>query len=601
LPLSVMIDNTGDLPLNCIVTWAAAASTTASNCLAIPSSGQFAVLNTCDGQLAAHVPCTITVQFVPNTLGPQTGTLWVYDAQRVQVVALSGIGVQPAALSVSSTSPDFSSPNMIPTLTFAPQNLTVASTPATLTITNTGAVAVINLGFGITGTGASSFSCGASICSATTCVPTLAPGGNCTVQISFNPGTTGESSASLTIAAGNVKAPVTVALSGSGQVPFGLNASPPQLVFVATVAGSSSAAQTVTVSNSSNFAASQLALSASNGFTLTQNTCPASLASGATCTVGVVFAPATTGAKTGTFSVMSPSIGTAASVTLSGTGALAAAIQVTSPSLTFPSTGVGETSGPITVTVTNTGAADPLGNLVLAVPSGFQLVNNNCAAALGPGASCTAGVEFAPALAGAQSGSLAVSSSTVANGVQVPLAGMGFDFTVTVSGASAQSVAGGLSASYTLVLTPLNGSSGAFTFACNALPAKAACVFNPTGETLNSGVTGNVTAQVSTASTAASARWHGARAWGLVPLVCGLVLLPMGRKRKRRVRDTILLLVLLAMLVGGVGSCASSGGGKGGGLGANSGGTTPAGTYSIPVTVTSTGVSHNATLTLTVD
>jgi uncharacterized membrane protein len=211
-------------------------------------------------------------------------------------------------------------------------------------------------------------------------------------------------------------------------------------------------------------------------------------------------------------------------------------------------------------------------------------------------------VEFSPTAAGAQTGSLTVSSSSVANGVQVPLTGAGFDFTVAVSGASNQSVASGLSASYTLVLTPLNGSSGAFTFACNSLPANAVCIFNPSGETLSSGVTGNVTAQVSTGSTAASVRWNGPGEWGALPLFCGLLLLPLKWKRNRKALHGAVLIALLAILVGGVGSCAKSGGGTGGGLGSATGElSTPPGTYSIPVTVTSTGVSHNATLTLTVD
>jgi len=60
------------------------------------------------------------------------------------------------------------------------------------------------------------------------------------------------------------------------------------------------------------------------------------------------------------------------------------------------------------------------------------------------------------------------------------------------------------------------------------------------------------------------------------------------------------------VVVGGVASCASSGGGTGGGGGGSGGtgggsGLTPDGTYSIPVTVTSNGVSHSATVTLTVD
>jgi hypothetical protein len=422
------------------------------------------------------------------------------------------------------------------------------------------------------------------------------------VQVIFDPAETGESSASLTIAAEGVKAPVTVVLTGSGQVLSGLNVSPPQLTFAATVAGTSSAPLTVTVSNSSSVAASQLVVSVSAGFALTQNTCPASLAAGATCTVGVVFAPNATGAETGTLSVTSSSFATPANVTLGGTGALAAAIQVTPATIDFGTTGVGATSSPVNLTVTNSGVASPLSNLMLAVPAGFQLLNNTCAASLGPGASCTAQLDFAPTAAGAQAGSLTVSSSTIANGVQVPLAGAGFDFTVKVSGASNQSVASGLSASYTLVLTPLNGSSGAFTFACNSLPANAVCVFNPSGETLSSGATGNVTAQVSTGGSAVSAGFRKTGAWRVLPLVCGLLLMPLGWKKARRTLRAAIWVALMAILVGGIGSCANSGGGTGGGLGASSSGaTTPAGTYSISVTVTSTGVSHNATLTLTVD
>jgi hypothetical protein len=58
--------------------------------------------------------------------------------------------------------------------------------------------------------------------------------------------------------------------------------------------------------------------------------------------------------------------------------------------------------------------------------------------------------------------------------------------------------------------------------------------------------------------------------------------------------------VLLAFLVGGVVSCTISGGGGSTGPGSG-GGKTPAGTYSIPVTVTSMGVSHSVTVTLVVD
>ena len=55
------------------------------------------------------------------------------------------------------------------------------------------------------------------------------------------------------------------------------------------------------------------------------------------------------------------------------------------------------------------------------------------------------------------------------------------------------------------------------------------------------------------------------------------------------------------LLAAGVSSCTSSSGGTGGAPPGGGSGSTPAGTYTIPVTVTSTGVSHSVNLTLTVD
>ncbi|MGA8043026.1 MAG: hypothetical protein WCA37_09500, partial [Terracidiphilus sp.] len=63
-----------------------------------------------------------------------------------------------------------------------------------------------------------------------------------------------------------------------------------------------------------------LALSASSGFQLANNTCPASLAPGASCTTGVTFAPAQTGPQTGSLTVASTAMPVSAQASLSGTG-----------------------------------------------------------------------------------------------------------------------------------------------------------------------------------------------------------------------------------------------------------------------------------------
>lgn len=86
---------------------------------------------------------------------------------------------------------------------------------------------------------------------------------------------------------------------------------PSSLTFASQVVGSSSAAQTVTLTNKSAVALSSLALSASSQFQLAGNTCPASLAPGASCTTGVVFAPTQTGPQAGSLSVTNSAMASA--------------------------------------------------------------------------------------------------------------------------------------------------------------------------------------------------------------------------------------------------------------------------------------------------
>ena len=181
----------------------------------------------------------------------------------------------------------------------------------------------------------------------------------------------------------------------------------------------------------------------------------------------------------------------------------------------------------------------------------------------------------------------------------MPLTGTGFDFGVTASGSKSQTIASGQTASYTLVLTPSSSMAGTFTFQCGAVPANSVCSFNPTTESIAAGATGNVTVQIATGQ---SARMEKGPGWSALPLLCGLLLLPLAWRQ----RKALLLSVLGAVLAGGVCGCSGSGGGGsvGGGGGGGGGGsttTTPAGTYNVSVTALSGAVQHSFTLTLVVD
>jgi hypothetical protein len=571
---TVQLTNSGGVPLTSI---------------AAVASGPYQVASNCGTQLAASSACSLSVTFAPTAAGTQSGVLTITDSLKSQTVALSGTGLQPPAFAISPAS-----------LTFPSQSLSVASTPQTLTISNTGGAPMANLGFQITGLNAASFAVGA-----TTCGAALANGSSCTLQILFTPSTAGASSATLTITSSTLGVkPATVALSGTGLAPAGLNVSPAQLAFAEATLGQSSPAQTVTVSNTGMVAATGLALATAAPFSLAQNTCGTSLAVGASCTAVVTFTPSANGAVTGALTVSSPVFASAA-VLLTGVGGLAGTVQIAPGLLTFATTGVTAASAPQTVTLTNSSVV-PLASLALSVSSGFQLAGNNCPASLAPGASCTTGVAFAPTQTGPQTGMLTVTSSAMATNAQVPLSGTGFDFTATVSGQSSLTVASGQTASFTIDLAPKGGSNATFTFQCGTLPANATCSFNPATDSVAANTTSTVTVQIATGKAAATALNEGPSpprrgpldGW---PVAWSAVLVPIAWKRRRKGRLSIAGLLLSFGLILGLCSCSGAGGGTNALPPSAPAGATPPGTYSVVITATAAGLSHSTALTLTVD
>jgi hypothetical protein len=559
--------------------------------IVISVSGPFQQINDCTASLAANSSCAISVQFAPTATGTQTGTLSITDSTRTQpeTVALSGTGLAPPALVVSPASLSFSG--------------TVGQTisPQTVTVSNTGGAPLANVGFQITGLSAGSFSYGT-----TTCGATLANGSSCTVQVTFTPTAAGGATASLVVSSSTSGvAPVTVSLSGTWQTPAGLSwlvngMSASQIVFPIVTPGQSSPVQTVTLTNNGGSAATSLTLTPTAPFSLVLDTCGSTLAAGTSCSTGVIFSPMLNGPYSGTLTIASPSLTASTVIPLSGTGGTPGSIQALPSLIDFPQIGVNLLSSPVTVTLTNPDSVNSLGSFSIAVTAGFKLVSTTCGSTLAAGASCAAVVEFAPTIAGAQSGSLMVTSSALPTGASVPLSGVGFDFALVPSGSASQTVANGQTAYYKLLITPLNGSQGVFNFSCSSLPPYAACTFNPASEGIPANTTGNVVVQIATGLTTASINPATPFMWHALPLASGLLLAPIALRWRRK---ALLLVALLVILVWGVSSCTSSGiipGGKvpGGGSGP---GNTAAGTYSVVVTATSNNVPRQVTLTLIVD
>jgi hypothetical protein len=91
------------------------------------------------------------------------------------------------------------------------------------------------------------------------------------------------------------------------------------------VVGTTSAALSATLQNKgiASFAITGISLTGTSAPLFAQtNDCPATLAAGASCTIGVTFSPAVAGAKSAKLSIATSATTAPLSVSLSGTGVL---------------------------------------------------------------------------------------------------------------------------------------------------------------------------------------------------------------------------------------------------------------------------------------
>jgi hypothetical protein len=549
--------------------------------------------------LAANSDCPLQVEFAPTTTGAFTGQLTLTDGAGTQTVQLSGIAVAPPTDILNPTTLAFQNPVAIG-----------ATASLTLTITNLGDLPLTDLSLSIPSNPSGQFQvsnpCGSQVAAQHP--------GICTITVQFTPAQVGAVTGTLTVSDYTTQMDTQiVSLNGTGVAPPIFSVTPSSLIFTNQQPGVASAAQTLTIGNAGASPMANIGFAfsgaAASSYSYSSN-CGAVLNAGANCTAQIVFTPNATGSIAAALVISSSTTGVAAvSIPLNGTGLLTSGLTASPASLAFAVVAILQSSPAQLVTVTNS-SSYAISAVTLATSAPFNITQNGCTGSLAAGANCTASVVFAPTAGGSATGTLTVSSTAVATPATVALSGIGFDFTVAFSGPSSQTVARGQQANYTLVLTPI-GSSGTFTFACGTLPTDALCLFSPTTETLNAGVQGNVLVEISTSSSQVRLEKpeFGRPGWGrpgkpgfwsALPLTCGLLLLPLAIRRRRK---TFQLAVLLAILACGISSCTSSGGGSSGGGSGGSGGSggTPTGTYTIPVTVTANGISHVADLVLTVD
>jgi hypothetical protein len=231
----------------------------------------------------------------------------------------------------------------------------------------------------------------------------------------------------------------TVAIAAIFHAPA-VTLSPVSLSFPGQAIGTSSGAQSVTLSNTSRAVLAISRIVASGDFGQTNN-CGTSVARGNKCTISVTFTPTATGVRTGAVTITYS--GSRRVIGLSGTGTSTAPVASLSPtSLPFGNQAVSTTSAARTGNLRNTGGA-VLTITSIAVTganaSDFVPQTNNCGSSLAVGANCTIVVSFTPSAIGNRAASMSITDNASGSPHTVSLSGAGIHYVALSWTASATS------------------------------------------------------------------------------------------------------------------------------------------------------------------
>jgi len=235
-------------------------------------------------------------------------------------LTLSASGIGHATLSVSDSGPGASQSVFLTgigvalALTLFPSSLSfgglatgTTSAVQTINVSNAGPGSLIITHLAITGADAGDFAqtrnCGSSV----------AARKSCAISVTFTPVARGSRVAAITITDNAGIGTQTVSLTGTGAGPSagspgtgnpsaGVSLSPAGLSYATQPDGTTSAAQTITLSNGTgatlNIAGLAFTGTNAGDFAEIANTCGASVAAGGTCTIGVTFTPSGSGKRT---------------------------------------------------------------------------------------------------------------------------------------------------------------------------------------------------------------------------------------------------------------------------------------------------------------
>ncbi len=579
--------------------------------------------------------CLVAVTFAPtstDTFAAEVDIQYHLSGQpeQSQTVPLTGVGV--AAAPVAAISPA--------ALDFGSATTGTTTGVQIATLTNTGSAVLDVTAISLTGTNASDFAivaAGSTPCPAAS--GSVAANASCTIGVQFAPQTAGTKTAVLSFADNAAGSPQAVALTGTAQTPAAIQITPASLTFAAQAVGTASAAQQVAIANPGGnaLAIDGISVVGPNAADFSETTnCPPTLAPNANCAINVVFQPTAAGTIGASLRIADNAANSPQDVALNAS-ATQPAVALSTPSINFGNQAVGTLSAAVSVTVTNSGN----GPLVM---SGISLSGanagdfteiDNCSGGaapngIAPSANCAIQITFRPACGTAtalRSATLSLADNASGSPQMIALSGTGtgaFCFLVPSGASLSTSVSPGQTGSFALQLEAANGFTGNVGLACAGAPSASTCTIAPGTVDIGGSQISAFQVNVATSSGVAAAVLRGPRRFMpgkgrestratelavclfLIAFVCAAGIkreriprkevFPRGLKGRLVRRTAILAGVTFAVAIS-LAAC----GGSSAPASVPSDPATPAGTYSIVVTgTTSSGASQSMTLSLVV-
>jgi hypothetical protein len=188
------------------------------------------------------------------------------------------------------------------------------------------------------------------------------------------------------------------------------------LTFANQIVATTSAAKTITLTNTSKSTLTFSGISVKGPYDTT-NTCGTSVKAGASCTISVTFTPRAVGAGSGLITITDSDTTSPQKITLTGNGLGAGKLNISPKVVSFGPDTVGT---PVTKTLTlkNTGTATLTltGMTISGTEGGDFKKSSGCGNTIAVAATCTVDVTFTPTAKGARAGTLSISSNDPYNG-----------------------------------------------------------------------------------------------------------------------------------------------------------------------------------------